>query len=70
MSDLVIPVTVMATIHTAAMAMAILRMAIIGRIRPTATILGPRTGPTDTGITASTKSTITTGTKNVGYQTH
>jgi hypothetical protein len=55
----------MAIIHTAAMGTAaIIRTAIIGLIRPTATILGPRTtGQTDTGITATTKSTVTIGTK-------
>jgi hypothetical protein len=54
----------MAIIRTAAMGMAIIRMAIIGLIRPTAIILGLRTiGPTDTGITATTKSIITIGTK-------
>jgi len=62
-SDLVIRVTDMAITHTAATA-AIIRMAITGRISPTATILGGHTtGTTDTVIIATTVIITTIGTK-------
>lgn len=61
-SDLVIQVTGMAIIHMAATA--ILRTAIIDRIRPTATILDRHiTGPTDTVTIATTVIITTIGTK-------
>ena len=63
-SDLVIQVTDMAIIHMAATATAILRTAIIDRIRPTATILDRHiTGPTDTVTIATTVIITTIGTK-------
>ena len=46
-------------IHTAA----IIHMAIIDRIRATATILGQDTGPTDTAIIVTTGIITTIGTK-------